>query len=257
MFDGRNSGLSSAHSRDTISPCPSLASGRNNRPRWIHVSPEGLLKQRAHLRLARGPTRAGFAEKQPWPDRLANRPYRRSIQCKDRLTPYPDARSSVDRAEVTEVISPLPWLTWQENSVACPAPTAVPLARVRLTAAKSSLGRHRKLRLARSQGSDSTLTSEDGLCLARPPGSDSTSTSEDGLRLAQPQGSDSTSTSEDSLRLARPQGLDSASTSEDGLCLARPQGLDSASTSEESPPHPTSVLDRPRRRGVHHYPNPS
>jgi hypothetical protein len=105
--DGRNTGQSSVHSRDTISPRPSPASGKNSRPRWIHVSHEGLLKQRVHLRLARGLARAGFAEKQPWPDRLANRPYRRSIQCKDRLTPYPDARSSVDRAEVTAVTLPL------------------------------------------------------------------------------------------------------------------------------------------------------
>jgi hypothetical protein len=52
----------------------------------------------------------------------------------------------------------------------------MPLDRVRLIAAKSSLGRHRKLRLARPQGSDSALTSEDGLCLARPQGSDSAST---------------------------------------------------------------------------------
>jgi hypothetical protein len=44
-------------------------------------------------------------------DRLASRPDRRSIQCKDRLTPYPDTRSSVDRAEVTAVTSPLHWLT--------------------------------------------------------------------------------------------------------------------------------------------------
>jgi hypothetical protein len=57
-------------------------------------------------RLVRGPARAGFAVKQPWPDRLANRPYHRSIQCEDRLTPYPDARSSVDRAEVTAVTLP-------------------------------------------------------------------------------------------------------------------------------------------------------
>jgi hypothetical protein len=81
----------------------------------------------------------------------------------------------------------------------------VPPARVRLTAVKSSLGRHRKLRLARPQGSDSTSTPEDGLRLARPQGSDSTSTPEDGLRLARPQGSDSTSTPEDGLRLARPR----------------------------------------------------
>jgi hypothetical protein len=69
--------------------------------------PRASSKQRAHPQLARGPARAGFAVKQPWPDRLANRPYRRSIQCKDRLTPYPDARSSVGRAEVTAVTSPL------------------------------------------------------------------------------------------------------------------------------------------------------
>jgi hypothetical protein len=75
---------------------------------------------------------------------------------------------------------------------------------VRLTAAKSSLGRHRKLRLARPQGSDSTPTPDDGLHLALPQGSDSTSTSDDGLRLARPQGSDSASTSDDGLRLARP-----------------------------------------------------
>jgi hypothetical protein len=108
----------------------------------------------------------------------------------------------------------------------------VPLDRVRLTAAKSSLGCHRKLRLARPQSSGST------------------STSDDVLRLARPQGSDSTSTSDDGLRLARPQGSDSASTSEDGLRLARPQGSDSTSTSEEPPPRPTSGSDLPRHRGA-------
>jgi hypothetical protein len=126
----------------------------------------------------------------------------------------------------------------------------VPLDRVRLIAAMSSLGRHRKLRLARPQGSDSTSTPDDKLRLARPQGSDSASTSEDGLRLARPQGSDSASTSEDGLRLARPHGSDSASTSEDGLRLARPPGSDSTSTSEESPPRPTSGSDRPRHRGA-------
>jgi hypothetical protein len=78
--DGRDSGQGSVHSRDTISSRPSPASGRNSRPRQIHASLEGLLKQRTHLRLARGPARVGFAEKQPWSDRYANRPYRRSIQ---------------------------------------------------------------------------------------------------------------------------------------------------------------------------------
>jgi hypothetical protein len=76
-------------------------------PGGFMLRPRASSKQRAHPRLARGPARAGFAVKQPWPDRLANRPYRRSIQCKDRLTPYPDARSSVGRAEVTAVTSPL------------------------------------------------------------------------------------------------------------------------------------------------------
>jgi hypothetical protein len=83
--NGRDSGQGSVHSRDTISPHPSPASGKGSRPRRIHASPEGLLKQRTHLRLARGLARTGFAEKQPWPDRYANRPYRRGIQCKDRF----------------------------------------------------------------------------------------------------------------------------------------------------------------------------
>jgi hypothetical protein len=63
---------------------------------------------------------------------------------------------------------------------------------------------------------------------------------------------------DDELRLARHQGSDSASAPEDdGLRLARPQGSDSTSTSEESPPHPNSGPDRPRRQGGHHYPAPS
>jgi hypothetical protein len=98
----------------------------------------------------------------------------------------------------------------------------VPLDRVRLTAAKSGLGRHRKLRLARPQGSDSASAPEDDeLRLARPQGSNSASAPEDDdLRLARPQGSDSASAPEDDeLRLARPQGSDSTSTSEDRLDL--------------------------------------
>jgi hypothetical protein len=43
-----------------------------------------------HPQHARGPARAGFIEKQPWPNCLSNRPYRRRIQCEDRLTPYPN-----------------------------------------------------------------------------------------------------------------------------------------------------------------------
>jgi hypothetical protein len=73
---------------------------------------------------------------------------------------------------------------------------------VRLTAAKSGLERHRKLHLARPQGSNSGSAPED-----------------DELRLARPQGSDSALASADSLRLARPRGSDSTSASKDRLDL--------------------------------------
>jgi hypothetical protein len=137
----------------------------------------------------------------------------------------------------------------------------VPLDRVRLTAAKSGLGRHRKLRLARPQGSAPVSAPEDDeLRLARPQGSDSASAPEDDeLRLARPQGSDSASAPEDDeLRLARPQGSDSALASDDGLRLARPgartrprpRKTDSTSTSEEPPPRPTQGSDRPHHRGA-------
>jgi hypothetical protein len=108
----------------------------------------------------------------------------------------------------------------------------VPLGRVRLTVAKSGLRRHRKLRFARPQGSDSGSAPEDGnLRSARPQGSDSGSAPEDGdLRSARPQGSDSGSAPEDGeLRSARPQGSDSGSApKDDELPSARPQGSDSA-----------------------------
>jgi hypothetical protein len=108
----------------------------------------------------------------------------------------------------------------------------VPLDRVRLTAAKSGLERHRKLRLARPQGSDSGSAPEDDeLRLAQPQGSDSGLAPEDDeLCLARPQGSDSGSAPEDDeLRLARPQGSDSTSASEDRLDLDLDLGGASAS----------------------------
>jgi hypothetical protein len=121
---------------------------------------------------------------------------------------------------------------------------------VRLTAAKSSLERHRKLCLARPQGLDSTSTPEDGLRLARPQGSDSTSTLEDDLRLARPQGSGS---SLDLGRRTPPRptlGL-RLSLDLERRSLPHPtQGSDSASTSEESPPRLTSGSDRPRHKGA-------
>jgi hypothetical protein len=101
----------------------------------------------------------------------------------------------------------------------------VPLDRVRLTAAKSGLRRHRKLRLARTQGSDSGSVLED-----------------DELGLARPQGSDSGSAPEDDeLRLARPQGSDSGSASEDRLDL----DLGGASVSTDPGLGPTTSQGRP------------
>jgi hypothetical protein len=160
----------------------------------------------------------------------------------------------------------------------------VPLDRVRLTAAKSGFGRHRKLRLARPQGSapsrprtrprlrktTNSASPDPGLGLGlgsgrrrTPPcptqGSDSALAPEDDeLRLARPQGSDSALAPEDDeLRLARPQGSDSTLASDDGLRLARPgartqprpRKTDSTSTSEEPPPRPTQGSDRPHHRG--------
>jgi hypothetical protein len=162
----------------------------------------------------------------------------------------------------------------------------VPLDRVRLTAAKSGFGRHRKLRLARPQGSAPVSAPDEELRLARPQGSDSASAPEDDeLRLARPQGSDSVSAPEDDeLRLARPQGSDSASALEDDeLHLARPPGLrlslvlrrwspprpnrgsDSTSTLEDkldldlggATASPDLGLGPTTSQGGHHYPIPS
>jgi translation initiation factor IF-2 len=115
---------------------------------------------------------------------------------------------------------------------------------VRLTAAKYGLRRHRKLRIARPQDSDSGSAPEDNeLRTARPQGSDSGSTPEDDeLRLARPQGSDSGSVPEgDELRLARPQGSDSGSAPEDRLDL----DLGGASTSPNTRLRPTTSQEAP------------
>jgi hypothetical protein len=68
---------SSTKGRNLALPEPGL--GGNSSPGRIHASPEGLLRQWAHSRLARSPARAGFVVKQPWPNRLTNRPYRMHI----------------------------------------------------------------------------------------------------------------------------------------------------------------------------------
>jgi hypothetical protein len=117
----------------------------------------------------------------------------------------------------------------------------VPLDRVRLTAAKSGLGCHRKLRLARPQGSAPVSASDDELRFARPQGSDSASAPEDDeFHLARPQGSDSASASDNGLRLARPGAR----------TRPQPRKTDSTSTLEEPPPRPTQGSDRPRHRGA-------
>jgi hypothetical protein len=68
------SGLGPLKGHDLASPEPSLGQGQPT-PEDSRLA-RGPLKQRTHLWLARGPV---FAKKQPWPDRHANRPYRKSI----------------------------------------------------------------------------------------------------------------------------------------------------------------------------------
>jgi hypothetical protein len=145
---------------------PSPASGWNSSPRQVHASPEGLLRQRVPPRLSRGPARAGFVVKQPWPYHLTNRPLRRRIKCRGCLTPYPDTRASVGQAEVTAVTSPLFFTVRYDRKTASLAPLRLPCQppRQRLTTShnqppSSSLGRNRKLRLARPPDSASTPVS--------------------------------------------------------------------------------------------------
>ena len=112
---------------------------------------------------------------------------------------------------------------------------------MRLTAAKSGLRHHRKLRIALPQGSDSGSAPEDDeLHIARPQGSDSALASADGLRLARPRGSDSTSASEDRLDL----DLGGASTSPN-------LGL-GPTTSQEAPslPYPKLTQATGNKTGV-------
>jgi hypothetical protein len=87
---------------------------------------EGLLRQRAPPRHSQGPARAGFIVKQPWPDRLTNRPLRRRIKCRGCLTPYPDTRASVGQAEVTAVTSPLFFTVRYDRKTAPLAPLRLP-----------------------------------------------------------------------------------------------------------------------------------
>jgi hypothetical protein len=129
--------------------------------------------------------------KQPWPYRLTNRPLRRRIKCRGCLTSYPDTRASVGQAEVTAVTSPLFFTVRYDRKTAPLAPLRLSCQppRQRLIAShdqppSSSLGRNRKLRLARPHAP----ASGGGLRLARP----QASASGGGLRLARPPDSAST-----------------------------------------------------------------
>jgi hypothetical protein len=128
----------------------------------------------------------------------------------------------------------------------------VPLDRVRLTAAKSSLGRHRNRSSAspdpRARAQPRRWTTDsaspDPRARTQPRPRKTVSASRDPRARAQPRRWTTDSASPDlglelSLGLGRwspprpTQGSDSTSTSEDGLRLTRPQGSDSASTSED------------------------
>jgi hypothetical protein len=64
--------------------------------------------------------------KQPWPDRLTNRPLRRRIKCRGCLTPYPDTRASDGQAEVTAVTSPLFFTVRYDRKTVPLAPLRLP-----------------------------------------------------------------------------------------------------------------------------------
>jgi hypothetical protein len=186
--------------------------------------------------------------KQPWPNHLTNRQYSRRIQCENRLAPYPDTRASVGKVEVTAVTSPSHWLTWQENNATCPSPTAVPPARVRLTAAESSLRRHRKLCLAWPWASASGEVSASPDPRARPP--------------PWPREVDSASPDPRARPRPRPRKVVSASPDPRAQPQPRPR--------VESRPRPTPAsvsggvsaspdlgLGPTTPQGLHHYPTPS
>jgi hypothetical protein len=116
----------------------------------------------------------------------------------------------------------------------------VPLDRVRLTAAKSSLGRHRKLRLARLQGSAPVSASEDGLRFARPQGSDSTTTqkttdsaSPDPRAQTQPRLRKMVSASPDPRARAQPQRWTTNSASPDPRARTQPRPRETVSASPD------------------------
>jgi hypothetical protein len=156
--------------------------------------------------------------KQPWPDRLTNRPLRRRIPCRGCLTPYPDTRASVGQAEVTAVTLPLSFIVPYDRKTASLAPLRLPCQPPR-----------RRLTISHDQPPSSA------------PGATGSSASPD-LRL-QPR--EEVSASPDPRTRPRPQ----APASGGGLRLARPP--DPASTSVSggiaSSPDPDLCLKRSLR----------
>jgi hypothetical protein len=160
--------------------------------------------------------------KQPWPDRLTNRPLRRRIQCRGRLTPYPDTRASVGQAEVTTVTSPLSFTVRYDRKTA-------PLALLQLPCQPP----RRRLTISHNQPLSSAL------------GATGSSASPD-LKL-RPR--EEVSALPDPWTPPRPQ----APALGGGLRLTRPRPR----PQEKSPPRPTLGSDRPCQQGIHHYPIPS
>jgi hypothetical protein len=132
----------------------------------------------------------------------------------------------------------------------------VPPARVRLTAAESSLRRHRKLRLARPWASASGEVSASPDPRAQPPPQPRkvVSASPDPKARPQPRPRKVVSTSPDPKARPQPQPRKVVSASPDPASTSTSEGI--ASTPDPdlglgrwSPPRPTLGSDRPRRRG--------
>jgi hypothetical protein len=132
--------------RNLASPDPGL--------RWEQQSRTNSRLARGSPQAAGAPSarpsldRAGFVEKQPWSNRLTNRPYRRHIQCEDRLTPYPDTRlSRQGRSDRSHFALPLTDLTGKQRR--SPRSDCCASHPGKVDNSKFSIGRDRKLRLAR------------------------------------------------------------------------------------------------------------
>jgi hypothetical protein len=143
----------------------------------------------------------------------------------------------------------------------------MPLDRARLTAAKSDLRRHRKLHIARPQGSDSGSAPEDDeLRFADPrartraqPRKTTNSASPDprARTRAQPRKTTNSASPDPRARTQPwPQPTVSASPGPGAQTRPRPRKTDSTSTSEEPPPRPTQGTGRPRQQEAPSLPCP-